>query len=113
VNAAPIIPGLIVWVELGVGQGREQGGRRPALIVSSEDHLVIADRLATVVMCTSRDRRWPNHVALSGPTGLSRPTYAMTEQVRTIDRGRIVSTSGSATPECLREVRSWLDDWLG
>jgi mRNA interferase MazF len=112
VTVTALIPGLIVWVELGRGHGREQGGRRPALIVSSEDHLVVADRLATVVMCTSRDRQWPNHVPLSGPTGLSRPTYAMTEQVRTIDRSRIVSAAGSAAPECLHAVRSWLDDWL-
>lgn len=111
-TATTLIPGLVVWVELGEGHGREQGGRRPALVVSSDDHLVVADRLATVLVCTTRDRQWPNHVLLSGPTGLSMPTYVMTEQVRTIDRSRIVSAAGSATPGCLRAVRGWLDDWL-
>jgi mRNA interferase MazF len=72
----------------------------------------IVERLVTVVACTSRDRGWPNHVLLTGATGLPRATYAMTEQVRTIDRSRIVDTAGEIDPACLAGIASWLDDWL-
>lgn len=104
--------GAVVWAELGMGVGREQSGRRPAVVVSSIDHVDIAARLVTVVACTSRDRGWPNHVRLTGVTGLAMTTYAMTEQVRTIDRTRVVDTAGQVDDECLAVIGRWLHDWL-
>ena len=41
--------GRVVWVGLERGVGREQAGRRPAVVVSSTDHLLIASDLVTVV----------------------------------------------------------------
>ena len=105
-------PGVVAWAELGAGAGSEQSGRRPVVVVSSVDHVDIAARLVTVVACTSRDRGWPNHVRLTGPTELPMPTYAMTEQVRTIDRSRVVATAGQVDDECLAAIRRWVDDWL-
>lgn len=105
-------PGDVVWVELGPVSGREQGGRRPAVVVSSASHLAAATTLLTVVPATSRDRGWPNHVALTGPVGLDGATFAMTEQVRTIARERVVGRAGSADDECLAEVCAWLHRWL-
>ena len=104
--------GAVVWADLGVGHGREQSGRRPAVVVSSPDHLDIAKTLVTVVVCTSRDRGWPNHVRLTGETGLSRSTYAMTEQIRTIDRARVVDPSGRIDDDCLASVGRWLRGWI-
>lgn len=107
-----ILPGSVVWVDLDPVRGREQGGRRPAVVVSSEDHLAAATRLVTVVPATSRDREWPNHVALQGPTGLDVATFAMTEQVRTIARDRVVSTSGEIEEASLVEICEWVRRWL-
>ena len=106
--------GEVVWVELDPVRGREQGGRRPALVVASEAYLKQADTLAIVVPATTVDRGWPNHVPLRGPhLGLLKPTFAMTEQPRTVARKRVVGAAGLVDAATMREVDEWLRDFLG
>lgn len=104
--------GMVVWVELDPVQGREQGGRRPALIVASNSYLRQADTLAIVVPGTTRDRAWPNHVPLTGDLTLEHPTFAMTEQPRIITRRRIVGIAGTVHSSVMRKVDAWLKDFL-
>lgn len=101
--------GAIHWTELSPRVGREQGGRRPALVVASHGFLEVVDALAIVVPVTSVDRGWPNHVALAGP---GRPSLAVTEQVRAVGRSRLHGALGVASPHELAEVRRWLADFL-
>lgn len=107
-----ISAGSVVWVNLSPTRGREQRGHRPAVIVSSQDHLAIISSLAIIVPCTTTSRTWPNHVELAGPTGLRETSYAMTEQPRTVSRARITEVTGTASKECLAEIITWLDDWI-
>lgn len=107
-----ILTGDILWAELGVGVGREQGGRRPVVVVSSNEYLSAVDSLMLAVPVTSRDRGWPNHVLLTGATSLERESYAMTEQVRSISRERVVGAAGSIDQQCLDSVRVYLRDFL-
>ena len=108
-----LLPGMIVWADLSPTQGREQTGRRPVLIVSSENYLFVVDTMAIVVPLTKKNRGWPNHVKSEGPTGLSVDSWIMTEQIRTISRDRILGVRGSVNPHCLRAVRTWMGDFLG
>lgn len=103
------VPGAVHWAELDPRTGREQGGRRPALVVASRAFLDVVDTLAIVVPVTSVDRGWPNHVPLQG---LEMPSFAMTEQVRAISRSRLHARVGMASDPELAEVRQWLDDFL-
>lgn len=106
-------PGDVVWVDLGDAVGREQRGRRPAVVVSSSDHLAAADALVSVVPCTSRDQGWINHIRLDVTGGgLDHPTFALTEQVRTVARDRVVGTAGLVSPGCLAEIMAWIHRWL-
>lgn len=107
-------PGAVVWVDLDPTIGREQSGRRPVLVVASDIFLEQADTLAIVVPATTVDRGWPNHVLLRGPNcELSKPTYAMTEQVRTISRERLFDMIGVVDAATMKEVDQWLSDFLG
>lgn len=108
-----LIPGAIVWADLEPVQGREQGGRRPMLVVSSDIHLELVTRLVTVIPITSKNRHWPNHIAISPDAGLGQESWVMTEQVRTIARERISSRAGTLSSRALAEVRMWLGDFLG
>jgi mRNA interferase MazF len=93
--------------------GREQAGRRPAVIVASLGYLEAVTELAIIVPATTTDRGWPQHVELTGPLlELPRPTFAMTEQPRTISRRRIGGVAGSVDSACLSTIRRWLDDFL-
>lgn len=102
----------MAWVDLDPVAGREQGRRRPFLVVAGHDCLEIIDSLVVGVPVTAVDRGWPNHVRLHGPTSLGRPSWAMTEQPRTVSRTRVSSISGTVTPATLGAVRQWLADLL-
>ena len=106
--------GAIVWVDFDPTAGREQRGTRPALVVSSTDYLASVRDLAIVVPITSVDRGWPHHVPVEGDrTGLSKPSFAMTEQPRTISTTRITRRTGTAGAATMRRVDQWLRDFLG
>ena len=81
-------------------------------MVSSFDFSDVISHLAIVLPCTSRDRGWDNHVLLTGDTGLDRPTYAVTEQPRTVSIERIVEVAGRVDDVCLRELCQWIDVWI-
>jgi mRNA interferase MazF len=109
----PLEPGSVVWVNLDPTVGREQAGRRPAVVVASAGYLQAVTELAIVVPATTTQRGWPQHVELSGPAlGLAYPTFAMTEQPRTISRRRIATVAGKVDDECLGAIRRWLNDFL-
>lgn len=107
-----LTPGRVIWVDLSPSRGREQSGHRPAVVVSSRDHLAVVDKLVVVLPCTRTDRKWPNHIELVGRTGLSERTFAMTEQPRTVSRVRVTEVSGNVSPDCFAQITTWLDDWL-
>ena len=105
--------GSVCWAELDPTRGREQGGRRPVLVVASHAYLDVVTSLALVVPVTSVDRGWPNHVPLRGAAGLDRPSWAMTEQIRTVSRDRLVAVAGVVDDETLADVDVFLADFLG
>jgi mRNA interferase MazF len=104
--------GQIVWGDLDPTVGREQGGRRPCVVISSTALRRATSELLIVVPCTSRDRGWPNHVPLSGPTGLARPTFAITEQPRALSIDRVHGLAGHVDDDCLALISRWVRTWL-
>jgi mRNA interferase MazF len=108
---ASLAPGDVVWVEPDLTIGREQAGRRPALVISGTDYLATVDTLAIVVPITTVDRHWPNHIPISG-ADLPQSSWAMSEQIRTISRQRIVGVADSVDGATLRGVRDWIRDFL-
>lgn len=97
--------GQIVWVELDPVVGREQGGRRPAVVVSSALFNDVVDTLAWVIPVSTVDRGWSNHVAIAG---LRSPSWAMTEQLRTVSRTRLHGQLGMCSMDELAEIRTWI-----
>ena len=59
-----LAPGVVVWAELAPHRGREQGGRRPVLVVSSAGYLEAVTTLAIAVPITEVNRGWPSRVLL-------------------------------------------------
>lgn len=107
-----LVEGAVVWVEFDPIRGREQGGHRPAIVISTQEYLNAVTTLAIVLPVTSRDRGWRNHVELTGRPGLPSTSWAMTEQPRTIARERIARVVGVVDDPCLAEVRLYLRDYL-
>ncbi len=104
-------PGDIYWADVEPVMGREQSGRRPVLVVSNLAYRQLVTELVVAVPLTTRDRGWENHVEVSG-SGLPRPSWAMTEQLRAISRERLGRLIGGADDETMDAVRVWLRDFL-
>lgn len=103
-------PGDVVWADFAPTVGRKQTGRRPALVVANRDYLELVDDLAVVVPLTTRDRGWDSHVEVGA--ALPQRSWAMTEQVRTVDRRRLGALIAGADDETMDAVRVWLVDFL-
>lgn len=104
--------GDVVWAELDPVHGREQGGRRPVVVVSGDDYNALVDTLLFVVPVTSVDRGWPNHVRLTGHFNLDRASWALTEQLRAISRERVHGLAGAVDDETLGRIRTWISTFL-
>lgn len=104
--------GELWWVDLGGGIGREQQGFRPALIISNSKYQEIVDSMIVLLPCTTRRRGWPNHVPIQGTLALGRNTFAMTEQLRSVARERLIRKVGQADETTMTEVGIWINRWL-
>ena len=105
----PYVPkkGDFIAVTFDPQSGHEQRGRRPALVVSNtqfNEHT----GLAIVCPLTSKDRKFPFHVAVLNHFEVT--GFVMVEQVKSIDyRARKAQHIGKASEDLLDEVLSILD----
>jgi mRNA interferase MazF len=103
--------GAVVWAWLEPTIGREQIGRRPVVVVSSDGYIDVVTALLIVVPVSRSYRGWPNHVPLSGVPELH-DSFAITEQPRTISRERLGDQIGQIDDACLSSILQWLADFL-
>jgi mRNA interferase MazF len=88
--------GDLIWTDFDPSMGREQAGRRPALVVSAQAFSANTG-LAVVCPITSRVRPFPTSVVL--PAGLPVAGEILTSHVRSIDTlARPVRYAGAAVP---------------
>lgn len=100
-------PGEIVLVGFDPVVGNEQGGLRPALVVSTAGYgRLVADRLAVVCPVTTRDRQLPHHVPITAasPHRPNRPSWVMCEQPRTVSSRRLGRRLGTVASADLERV---------
>lgn len=104
--------GDLIWTDFDPRVGREQSGRRPALVISPAD-FYRASEFAIVCPITSRVRPFGSSVVL--PSGLPVAGEVLTSHVRSIDTlARSISYAGATVPDAtLDEVRSKLAALIG
>jgi len=85
-----------VWfVELDPTMGREQAGRRPALIVSVDQFNYGPAELVILIPITSRDKKIPFHVKINPPEGgLREISFIKCEDIRSVSKERLIKFSG-------------------
>jgi mRNA interferase MazF len=103
--------GDLIWTEFDPTRGREQSGRRPALVISSAEFTENTD-LAIVCPVTSRVRPFPTSVIL--PQGLPVAGEILTSHVRSIDtEARPIRYAGGAVSiETAQLVRAKLNAFI-
>lgn len=99
--------GDLIWTDFDPRTGREQGGRRPALVLSPRAFSV-ASGFAVVCLITSTVRNFGTSVVL--PEGLAVGGEILTSHVRSIDIiTRLIRPAGEQVPAAvLADVRAKL-----
>jgi mRNA interferase MazF len=99
-----------IWLcDLGATRGHEQGGQRPALVLSDDAFNSGLSGLVMVIPLTSRihkSKSIPAHVRVDPPEGgLKTPSAILCDQLRTISKDRLGTTSwGAVSSTTLDEV---------
>jgi len=107
--------GIVVLVDLDPTVGHEQKNVRPCVVVS--DPVIAADQrypLIGVVPLTGKAGRgalYPKVPAGSG--GLRRDSWALTDQIRSIDKRRIVAAYRSLAPADMEAIEEGVRLFLG
>jgi mRNA interferase MazF len=103
--------GELVWLDFDPQAGREQAGRRPALVVSPKSYNARSG-LALFCPVTSRVKGYPFEVGL--PEGAAVSGVILADQVRSLDyRRRRAELAGQAPAGVLGEVRAKLRALIG
>ncbi|OGF58634.1 MAG: hypothetical protein A2Y62_02600, partial [Candidatus Fischerbacteria bacterium RBG_13_37_8] len=98
--------GDIYWANLEPVVGAEIGKKRPAIIISNNKNNEFASTL-TIIPITSRE---PHNAELyevyltKGTGGLSKDSKAKCNQIRTIDKSRILTYIGNLDNDIIRKL---------
>ena len=109
----PYVPdaGDIVWLDFDPQAGREQAGRRPAIVLSAQ-YFNGKTGVAYVCPITSKVKGYRFHVQL--PEGLPVHGSVLCEHMRSLDwRARNVTPMGKMPDAILKEIRAAVRTFAG
>ena len=102
--------GDIYFADLRPVEGSEQGGIRPVLIIQND----VGNRhsptvIAAAITSQLNKARLPTHIELSASSyGLTRDSVILLEQIRTIDKRRLLEKMGRLDKSAMDQVDSAL-----
>ena len=99
-----------VWLaQLDPIAGHEQAGTRPVVVISRDAFNAAGWGVCLCVPLSTRDRSSPLHVRVEPPEGGVRvASFALVDQVRTLDRSRLKDHWGAVKPETHRQIAALL-----
>jgi mRNA interferase MazF len=95
-----------IWlVDFGVPIGREQAGRRPAVIVSADLLNESGAGIVIVVPCTTTRRGLPSHIELDAASSdLDEVSYAKCEDIKSVSDERLIVALGAVPVDAMFEI---------
>lgn len=90
----------IWYVRLQQNQGSEQSGTRPCIIVSNDISNCYSSIAIAIPLSTKKDKKsLPQHITLKKKNYpfLTKDSIILTEQIRVIDKGRLIDKVGTVT----------------
>lgn len=105
--------GEVWYCRLGEGEGSEQEGWRPVLILQND----IGNRMSpnTIVACITDFKKphLPTHVGVEAFEGIRKYSTVMLEQLRTVSKTRLSNQIAVLPPKLMQEVERALKLSLG
>ncbi len=102
--------GDMYYADLSPVVGSEQGGVRPVLIIQNDiGNKYSPTVIAAAITSQTNKNRLPTHIKLSSQTfGLMKNSVVLTEQIRTIDKSRLMEKIGQVDDAVMSQVNSAL-----
>ncbi len=106
--------GDLYYADLSPVIGSEQGGVRPVLIVQND----IGNKhsptiIAAAITSQINKAKLPTHIELDTTCGLLKDSVVLTEQIRTLDKQRLMDKIGTLEESIMQRVNSALLISLG
>ncbi|OGW05042.1 MAG: MazF family transcriptional regulator [Nitrospinae bacterium RIFCSPLOWO2_02_39_17] len=94
--------------------GSEIGKTRPAVVISNNKNNQFSDTITVIPLTSKTAKVYPFEALLpKEDTGLIKDSKAKSNQIRTVDKRRLVNFLGSASEERLQEIEQALLIHLG
>lgn len=107
--------GEIYFAELSPFIGSEQGGKRPVLILQNDVGNKYSPTVIIAAITTKLEKaNLPTHIFIPGQTcGLMKDSIVLLEQLRTIDKSRLLGRIGQADSKQMDSIEKALIISLG
>ena len=107
--------GDIYYADLSPVVGSEQGGIRPVLIVQNDVGNKFSPTVIAAAITSQQSKaNLPTHIAIDTTgSGLAKDSVVLLEQIRTIDKTRLLEYIGELPPETMNKVNTALLISLG
>lgn len=89
--------GDIFYADLSPAVGCEQGGIRPVLVIQNDIGNRYSPTVIVVAITSKSKKELPTHVELGCMEALQKNSVVLLEQIRTIDRTRLLEYIGSVS----------------
>ena len=95
-----------IWlVSLEPVVGREIGKTRPAIVISNDRNNQFADTVTVIPITSKTEKTYPFETFLPAQeTGLPEDSKAKCNQIRTVDKRRLIKLIGEISSQKLKEV---------
>ncbi len=105
--------GDIYYANLRNSIGSEQGGIRSVLVVQNDTANQYSPTLIVAPITAAKKRRMPVHVPIFRSGGLPKNSTVLAEQIRTVDRSRLLEYVGSLDALLMKSVDNAIKISLG
>lgn len=109
--------GEIYYTDLSPVVGSEQGGVRPCLVIQNDvgNRYSPTTIVAPLTTCRQTKAKLPTHIHVPPVkgTGLKNDSFVLLEQIRIVDKGRIISYLGNLDEQKMRDVNIALAESVG
>ncbi|MBB3132156.1 mRNA interferase MazF [Paenibacillus rhizosphaerae] len=102
-----VLRGQIWWANLGPGEGSEQAGDRPVLILQNDTGNDHAPTTIIAPITDGKKKYLPTHVCIRADraiTGVKKDSVVLLEQIRTIDKSRLIDRLGRMPVKGMEQV---------
>lgn len=107
--------GEIYMADFGKGEGSEQSGERPCIVISNYRCNYHSPTITVVLLSAQIQKvKLPTHVKLdAGKYHLDRDSFAMAEHIRTIDKSRLIHKVSEIDEDKMSEIEEAIQIQMG